>query len=104
MIRLSGNEIKDESNREGIEIIFTGLRPGEKLYEELLVNENDTKTDHPKIFIDTSSKKISPDEFNQIKASIKNDLSSDNLVGLQTTLKRYADYVTDNVSVLDLDS
>ena len=60
--------------------------------------------ENPKIFIDTSSKKISPDEFNQIKASIKNDLSSDNLVGLQTTLKRYADYVTDNVSVLDLDS
>jgi len=104
MIRLSGNVIKDEKNKEGIEINFTGLRPGEKLYEELLVNEDDVKTDHPKIFIDTNSKKIPLDEFNQIKAKIKNDISVDNLPELKATLKKYADYQTDNVSVLDLDS
>lgn len=50
MIRLSGKEFKDESNPEGdIEIVITGLRPGEKLYEELLIGDNVTKTIHDHI-------------------------------------------------------
>jgi FlaA1/EpsC-like NDP-sugar epimerase len=40
MIRLSGLKIKNEQNQDGdIEIIYTGLRPGEKLYEELLIGD-----------------------------------------------------------------
>jgi len=51
MIRLSGMEVKDENNPEGeIEISFTGLRPGEKLYEELLIGENILSTSHKQIF------------------------------------------------------
>jgi FlaA1/EpsC-like NDP-sugar epimerase len=51
MIRLSGMEIKDDQNPEGdIEIIFTGLRPGEKLYEELLIGNNIEATEHQQIF------------------------------------------------------
>jgi FlaA1/EpsC-like NDP-sugar epimerase len=50
MIRLSGLEIKDESHPNGdIEIKYTGLRPGEKLYEELLIGDNVSKTDNPLI-------------------------------------------------------
>jgi len=50
MIRLSGYEVKDEANPEGdIEITYTGLRPGEKLYEELLIGDNVTGTQHPRI-------------------------------------------------------
>jgi len=50
LIHLSGLEIKDDENPEGdIEIVFTGLRPGEKLYEELLIGENDLPTQHPLI-------------------------------------------------------
>ena len=50
MIRLSGLEIKDESNPNGdIEILYTGIRPGEKLFEELLIGNNISKTDHPMI-------------------------------------------------------
>ena len=50
MVRLSGNEIKDENNPIGdIEITFTGLRTGEKLYEELLIGENVSKTIHTHI-------------------------------------------------------
>lgn len=37
------------SRRKSIPIVFTGLRPGEKLYEELLVSENSQQTDHPRI-------------------------------------------------------
>ena len=51
MISLSGLTIKNEENPSGdIEIIFTGLRPGEKLYEELLIDDNSKATSHPLIF------------------------------------------------------
>jgi FlaA1/EpsC-like NDP-sugar epimerase len=51
MIRLSGMSTKTgPSDLEGdIEIVFTGLRPGEKLYEELLIGDNATTTKHPRI-------------------------------------------------------
>ena len=50
MIRLSGLEIKDADHPDGeIEIQFTGLRPGEKLYEELLIGDNVSKTSHSRI-------------------------------------------------------
>ncbi|WP_293264196.1 nucleoside-diphosphate sugar epimerase/dehydratase [Neptunomonas sp.] len=50
MIRLMGYEVKDAQNPQGdIEIRVTGLRPGEKLYEELLIGENEQPTLHPRI-------------------------------------------------------
>ena len=50
MIRLMGLEVRDESNPDGdIEIEYTGLRHGEKLYEELLLGESTTGTEHPRI-------------------------------------------------------
>jgi FlaA1/EpsC-like NDP-sugar epimerase len=50
IIKLSGLTVKDENNKEGdIEIKIIGLRPGEKLYEELLLGDNPQKTQHPKI-------------------------------------------------------
>ena len=51
MIKLSGLSIKDDKNLDGdIEIKITGLRPGEKLYEELLIGNNPQKTYHEKIY------------------------------------------------------
>jgi FlaA1/EpsC-like NDP-sugar epimerase len=50
MIHLMGYIVKDERTPNGdISIAYTGLRPGEKLYEELLIGEQVTGTDHPKI-------------------------------------------------------
>ena len=50
MIRLSGLMVKDKLNPGGdIEIKYTGLRPGEKLYEELLIGDNVSETDNPMI-------------------------------------------------------
>ncbi len=50
MIHLSGLQPKNKTNPEGdIEIKVTGLRPGEKLYEELLISGNEVPTRHPRI-------------------------------------------------------
>jgi FlaA1/EpsC-like NDP-sugar epimerase len=50
MLELSGLTVKDEEHPEGdIEIAVTGLRPGEKLYEELLTGDNPKPTVHPRI-------------------------------------------------------
>jgi FlaA1/EpsC-like NDP-sugar epimerase len=51
LIHLAGYKVKGEGkDSSGISIEFIGLRPGEKLYEELLVNDNAALTEHPRIF------------------------------------------------------
>ncbi len=50
MVELSGMMVRDDENPEGdIAIEITGLRPGEKLYEELLIGDNPSPTAHPRI-------------------------------------------------------
>jgi FlaA1/EpsC-like NDP-sugar epimerase len=50
MVRLSGLTVRDAQDPDGdIEIVETGLRPGEKLYEELLIGDNPEPTNHPRI-------------------------------------------------------
>ncbi|MBY4591828.1 nucleoside-diphosphate sugar epimerase/dehydratase [Rhizobium redzepovicii] len=50
MVELSGLSVRDENSPEGdIELSVTGLRPGEKLYEELLIGDNPETTEHPRI-------------------------------------------------------
>lgn len=50
MVELSGLSVRDEADPDGdIAIEITGLRPGEKLYEELLIGDNPRPTSHPRI-------------------------------------------------------
>ena len=50
MVELSGYRVRDAVHPEGdIEITIIGLRPGEKLYEELLIGDNPSATEHPRI-------------------------------------------------------
>lgn len=66
LIRLSGLELKDKHNPHGdIAITTTGLRPGEKLYEELLIGDNVDKTSHPRIMT-AQELMLSWDELNTI--------------------------------------
>jgi len=92
MIRLSGNEIKNNSKNNGIEIIFSGLRPGEKLYEELLVQPSDLETSHPKIFVDTNEKIFSEEKINEIRENFISKISNNDKEGLRVLLCEYADY------------
>ncbi|MDC5703089.1 polysaccharide biosynthesis protein [Vibrio europaeus] len=63
LIQLSGLELKDDSNPYGdISIEFSGLRPGEKLFEELLIGDNVGETAHPRIM--TANERFLPlDEY-----------------------------------------
>tara|TARA_B100000212_G_scaffold214635_1_gene162254 strand:- start:431 stop:2296 length:1866 start_codon:yes stop_codon:yes gene_type:complete len=88
MINLSGLSIKDENNLEGaIEILTTGLRPGEKLFEELLVDGESTKTKHPLIF--TSKEKIDINsETWELINKLKTYLNENDKINTLKTLKK----------------
>jgi FlaA1/EpsC-like NDP-sugar epimerase len=69
IVKLSGLTVKEENNKEGdIEIKIIGLRPGEKLYEELLLGDNPQKTQHPKI--QKAQDTFIP--FNQLEVDLNN--------------------------------
>lgn len=81
MIKLSGLQLKNKDNPNGdIEIVYTGLRPGEKLYEELLIDAEALPTENPYIF--RAKEKFLKDSFflSQIKiledAILNNDLNT----------------------------
>ena len=68
-VKLSGKTVQDENNKEGdIKIKIIGLRPGEKLYEELLLGDNPQKTQHPKI--QKAQDPFIP--FNQLEVDLNN--------------------------------
>ena len=75
MVDLSGLTLKNESNPDGdIEIITTGLRPGEKLYEELLIGDNPKPTGHTSIM--KANEKFLPwdqlfEKLNDLEVSMK---------------------------------
>lgn len=87
MAFLSGHSIKSKSNPAGdIEILFTGLRPGEKLYEELLVGENCEGTEHPRI-MRANEKAIPLPELEEYLAELQNHIEKFNHKALFETLK-----------------
>jgi len=74
MIKLSGLEVLNKENPEGdIEIKFTGLRPGEKLFEELLVGKNTSKTDND-LIMRAQEHMINWDTLNSLLEKLKDSL------------------------------
>lgn len=71
MINLMGLSVRDESNPDGdIEIQFVGLRPAEKLYEELLIGSNVSGTQHPRI-MRADEESLSIDALNELLDALK---------------------------------
>jgi len=91
MIRLSGLKIKNQENPDGdIEIVFSGLRPGEKLYEELLVSAKSEKTLHPMIY--SASENFYDDKQTQnILDELKNSILNRNETQLKIALSKYVE-------------
>jgi len=96
MIYLSGFTPINEKNPNGdIEIIFTGLRPGEKLYEELLLGDNVIKSEHPMIMRAIESK-IDMSQVLESVSIIKQARDKQNGNIIKELLLKYVDgYTTD---------
>ncbi|UTZ40134.1 polysaccharide biosynthesis protein [Vibrio campbellii] len=79
LIHLSGRDVRTSDNPNGdIEIQYTGLRPGEKLYEELLIGDNVSETAHPRIMV-ANEVSLSLNEYNALLADLKKSCSSHDL-------------------------
>ncbi|WP_339107987.1 nucleoside-diphosphate sugar epimerase/dehydratase [Thioclava sp. GXIMD4216] len=94
LINAAGFSVRSEDNPEGdIEITFTGLRPGEKLHEELMVRKGAQTTDHPKII------RVREDMLSELEmAAALRDLRDavdmgDTAAVLEVILKAVPDYV-----------
>ena len=88
LISLSGKEVKNEENPEGdIEIIFTGLRPGEKLFEELLIGDDVRDTQHRQIF-KANEEYISWKEVEEYLIEIKEASSSSDHIKLRNIFQQ----------------
>ena len=86
MIQLSGLKVLDENNPDGdIEIKYIGLRPGEKMYEELLVEGNIDKTDH-KLIMSATENMIDWDELMVILKQIQDAALNSNRVKIRELL------------------
>jgi FlaA1/EpsC-like NDP-sugar epimerase len=99
MIRLSGLTLNKD-----IEIKFTGLRPGEKLYEELLANsENTCSTHHEKIMIAKSSE-MDYEQFSHLLEALKNALKAQKPDEMVHIMKQIAkEYKSNNSEFSRLD-
>ena len=100
MIQLSGKELGKD-----IEIKVTGLRPGEKLYEELLANEENTiSTHHPKIL----KAKVSESDFETVKQQVQSLIAlfkkQDNLLLVAQLKELVPEYVSNNSEFEALDN
>jgi len=88
MIHLSGLSVRNEANPEGdIEISITGLRPGEKLFEELLIGDNITQTDH-KMIMKAKEDRLSWQELEAVLAQMQIALEDFNQPALRELLKK----------------
>jgi FlaA1/EpsC-like NDP-sugar epimerase len=89
MIHLTGLTVKSEAKPEGdIAIEFTGLRPGEKLYEELLIDAEAQKTSHPRVF-QAAEKKLDWDTYQQIMQALFQACHQQDKTAIYAILTKY---------------
>jgi FlaA1/EpsC-like NDP-sugar epimerase len=102
MIQLSGLQVIDKNNLEGdIEIQYTGLRPGEKLYEELLVGENVSQTEH-KLIMTANEKMIDWDKLEPILIKLENAALNSDQLKIRNLLKELVPEFKPETKISDL--
>jgi len=102
LIKLSGMEVKDRDNPDGdIEIIFTGLRPGEKLYEELLIGGNVSTTEHKQI-LRAEEEFLSSEELEKYLNLLEKAEEEVDFVALRTILKDVVAGYTPEDEIVDV--
>ena len=102
LIELSGMELKTSKNPGGdIEIEFTGLRPGEKLYEELLIGDKVTKTEHEKI-LKAQEEFFSIEVIDELLLKIKSAEKDGNTELLKELLKEAVTEFTPETNTVDI--
>ena len=97
MIHLSGFDIKDAAHPEGdIEVIFTGLRDGEKLYEELIIGEDNVEsTDHP-LIMQAIEHSFPLDELESVLFELTEKQKQFDVPWLKQQFKQYVDGYKEN--------
>lgn len=102
LINLSGMEVKDDKKPDGdIEIIFTGLRPGEKLYEELLIGDNVSSTEHPQI-MRAQEDSLSSEELEQYLRELDEAEKTGDVSALREILKQAVSGFTPEREISDI--
>ena len=101
MINLSGLSVKDNKNKNGdIEVKIVGLRPGEKLYEELLLGDKPQKTSHSKIQ-KINEPFISYDELEEYLQNLKKLIKLDKADEVKNLLSKILKSYKSNSEMVD---
>jgi FlaA1/EpsC-like NDP-sugar epimerase len=101
MIELSGFTVRDEQNPDGdIEIQIIGLRPGEKLYEELLIGNEPKSTSHPRIMRATEEF-IPWHELEPKLKSLQQALNENNVKTIHSIMLQLVTGYTSNTKLVD---
>ncbi len=102
MVELSGLTVRDEDEPDGdIELEITGLRPGEKLYEELLIGDNPQQTSHPRIMHAKEDFLLWP-ELSQRLVALEAALDENDIPLARTLLEKLVSGYAPSSEVVDL--
>jgi FlaA1/EpsC-like NDP-sugar epimerase len=101
MIELSGFSLQNEQNPDGdIAIEVVGLRPGEKLYEELLIGDNPQTTEHPRIMKAQETFMIWPDLEKEL-IKLQGALNENNVEAVHEQLRYLVNGYTSHDDIVD---
>lgn len=100
LIHLSGLDAIDENGNGSIEIKYTGLRPGEKLFEELLIGDNVDGTHHPRI-MKAQEEYLPFDEFTSLLNEVLDNIKNDDYITVKKNLKKIVSGYQSETEIVD---